>query len=300
MFATLLALFFSWSFIGAFRLYCEEAEYAYQIYSIPAQQTLNRVFSDLFGIRSWGPVYIDLGARVDIETYVALILSDRHSFPLIIGKPANDAIYRLEAYTHQNYKMQPDDDPINIWLPEDVGKPSPKCETDPFFTPEHWIIQRLTDCDTTAGWIPQEQYARDVFPYGQDYSFIKHSLDWNSESQEFHYQTQLLPEWENQPGPFVITVWLFCPRWEMIDRVSLQLEAFGKRFLWNTVEAAIVNTNYPWRRVLVRETEAQSVEKTGGDPLLFDFRLRVQTRPGKDILGSSLGIDEIRIAKHNL
>jgi len=255
----------------------------------------DRALDDLIPFLIWQNVYFRLGDRTSFETDFALSLIDKKLFNVHVTGPPSENSYRLEAYSGANYHIRPEDDPLDVWLPAEVGPPPAGCFDDPYFVPERWHIQILSTCDVTDGWTPLQEYRKDIYPIGQGLGHVVHDFKPSMGQINLAFRTSIKLTVPDRGNEFVLTFWLLTTRWDWVESVSTEALYRGRRYAWMEVTPKTVNSLYDWRRVLLRGTQATMTEEPGaGNP--FDLRIHVVSRQAPDGLGGILCVDEIRIA----
>ncbi|HPA47539.1 MAG TPA: hypothetical protein PK395_17360, partial [bacterium] len=255
----------------------------------------DRAVDDLIPFLIWRNLYFRLGDRTSFETDLALSLIDKKLFNVQVAGPPSEKCYRLEAYTGANYHIRPEDDPLDVWLPAEVGPPPAVCFDDPYFVPEQWHLQILSTCDTPDGWTPPEKYQRSIYPPAQGVAHVIHDFKPSLGPMDLTFQTSIKLTVPDRGNEFVVTFWLLTTRWDWVESVSAEISYRGQRYAWDGLVPRTVNSFYDWRRVLLRGTDATvSEESRTENP--FDLHIRVVPRQAPDGLGSTLCVDEVRIA----
>lgn len=288
----LATLFTSLCHMAAWTHYREVA------YSNPTKTILAKLERDLTGIRSWGTIYIEEGDRLGLEVFLSIYFNqNRFGYDVIPHPPTIPGCYRLSAYTKSYYHADPEEDPLNLWLPEKVGPvPEPDVLNDPYSLPERWDIAILGKCNSLEGWETDTRMWHSLYPIGQDYGYVNHELQWKIQPMRFTYHSSTPTSWLTAPDHAAFSCWLQSQRWSMIDTISIQLIHSEKTYVWDHVDPKITNTWHQWKRVKLDLAEA-SVIPTANTTENFIVVFSVKAKSAQDAVGTFLSIDEIRLAQ---
>jgi hypothetical protein len=274
------------------------ALYMETVHSAPSKTLLSKIGLDVTGIRSWGKLYIDIGDRITFETYLALYFQqDKFAFDVTVGPPPTDDCYRLEAYTGCNYHIYPSEDPLNLWMPENVNPlPAQSQLRDPYFIPERWRITTIDSCESAGNWQNNHDMPFTVsnFPMGQKY-YLNTPLFWAKEPILLSCDTSVLAPIAPENGDFALTFWLQSQRWSMIESLSVSIVDGAWKYTWEDIEAKDVNTWNQWKRVCLQGLQAQR-HRVEPSASTLQFELQIMIKDYDDAVGSYISIDEIRLS----
>jgi hypothetical protein len=274
------------------------ARYHEIVYHNQTVNVINSIHQDLTGIRSWGDLYIDDRDHLGLETYLMILYSSgAYGFNVIRHAPERPDCYRLEAHTGANYHVDPEEDPLNLWLPERVNPdPSPTALRDPYALPERWDQTTLGTCDTLTGWQGEGTPWLSAYPNGQGQAYVNYPLTWQAEPIVLTYTSTTPSAWLAQDPNFALTFWLQSQRWSMIESAAVTLYTEGQAYRWNPAEMKTVNTWNQWKRVCLDGLNAERIENSTPTETVR-VEIKIQTKAYQDVVGTYLSIDEIRLAK---
>lgn len=267
-------------------------------YHIPIKLLLSKIRADLTGIRSWGDIYVDVGDQLGLETYLAQYFAQKQfAFHVIPTRPPAASWNRLEAYTGNNYHVDPCENPLNVWLPPGLNPlVESRALNDPYFMPELWDINRIGPCNDLEGWDSKAKSSREIYPLGQDGSYVNFVLTWSKEPIVCTFTSKQECTWLEENASFTLSFWLQSQRWNMIDHFTVILKENNKQYVWENVAPAIVNTWNQWKRVCLQRADAQ-ITVSNETAKTFQLQILTHIKNFNDEVGTYLSVDEIRLAK---
>ncbi len=258
--------------------------YAETVFHGPERQVREAAVYDL-AARAWdGPVYIQVGDRLGLETFLALAAPERFDIPVLV-QPPPDGAYRLEAHSESVYSIYPKSQAHDIW----VSSPNPPADRvlhDPYYVPERWRREPITLCDDASGWEGAEQMSVVGFPIGQG-AHIQTRFD----RLPWRFEYMGSKPIESQSDEWLIEFWLETRRWDWVDSVEVKFNLIGQTYIWNDAPLKRWGLASDWRRVLISPEDAEIVEEQGESQFIIELKPRAGIGPPP----LAIGIDNVAV-----
>jgi hypothetical protein len=260
--------------------------YAESIYHGPERAARQAAAFDLAS-RAWeGPIYINVGERLGLETYLAVVLPDRFDVPVLLDAPPEHA-HRLEAYSEKVYSIYPRLKAHDILLLSN-HPPSNRVQDEPYFMPEQWEQISITPCNDSIGWSNSEKLWLSGFPIGNGAHLRRlfHNEDWTF---NHHSEKTIVLDQEK----WIVQFWLESNRWDWIESVQVKLILNKRQYLWNDAFPEPWNQTSGWRRfnLLSEAAKQESIENSS------QLSLTIHLIPQNNMEGNpiEIGINDINL-----
>ena len=260
--------------------------YAETVFHGPERQVRQAALYDLAARAVEGSIYIQVGDRLGLETYLAFTLPEQFKIPLFIEAPPENA-YRLEAYSESVYSIYPKSRAFDIWI-DSSQPPARRVHDDPYFTPERWDVELISNCNSSQDWSRPEQVRVVSFPIGTG----AHLQQTFSDTDWIFHLTKsvaLVPQAEK----WVLQFWLETRRWDCIESVNTSININGVVYQWENSPLERWGLSSDWRRVSLSSNSAVAVDSV--EDVSFSMKIDLTPRQSEKPPLFIIGVDEINL-----